>query len=963
MSLQNINPYYIQQKPNYGFVSVPQVQQFVYPQGYNPYQASFYNQNINFPYLPFFQTQQKDYLKLGEIVSPNGEITHLYRLSNGHEVAIMRRKDEQSIVKTFVDAGSMNEVDEKRGVSHVNEHGLFKGSTKLKDGDVFKLTGQMGAYTNASTDYAQINYYISAPYMGEEELKKTIDIQADMIYNPTFDVEAMESEKGPICSEISMINDDPATRAFDKVIRNLFQIQSNSENLVAGSIETVQALTKQDMHNYHQTYYAPENLHTVIIADESIPLETIISHAAKSFKPAYEHNQKIAPRKEVLNPLQVAKREDVRSSKTNSTNVFLAFAGPKPTESKDVIIEKMISYYISQCSTSDLKKNLQDIDATYSCAVQKVGLRENDPYALVSLIETSPNDEQKALDYFYDAIKKLQTQALSDDDMVAIKNNLNKNLEFMMSDSETICDTIGDCMRDNSLDFFADFRKIASSITKEDIMNFARKYYDLNKVSIVVVHPTSVSESDIQRNYQTSKYSLHNVQKAKNISFTGIKNINTDNVKEYQLSNNTHLVLNKTNSNLCFFNWSVNTPPVKPKNPNIPAVLRYMFNKGSEYQNQSELERYKELNGIDLDVFVNGRSIEVSANCMPENSTKTLALINEVMYHPKLTENDFEAAKKYVKSMLLASQKDASSNLLDRLYPGYFPTHERMLQEIDNLRLSDVKEFYNELLKNASSAFVATLPLDKHPNLANEVISHQNMPNIIFKENIRKLTPIFEANPEPNVIYDIDDLNQAQIYQTYKFPMSGNIEDEAKFELLHTILGGSSNARLFSDLREKQNLAYAVSSNIQSFENTGILTLQIQTTTDNKEAGVQSFDNVQKSLDGFKKHVDMLCYELVSDEELASAKMRLKQKIVGQCQNPLSETDLLAMNVLEPYGIKRIDKYVEAIDKITKKDIQDAAKFVFSYNPTTSILASADTINSQMPYLQTLGRVDLANSL
>ena len=134
-------------------------------------------------------------------------------------------------------------------------------------------------------------------------------------------------------------------------------------------------------------------------------------------------------------------------------------------------------------------------------------------------------------------------------------------------------------------------------------MNYVQKYYDLNKASIVVVHPSSVTKEDIRRNYAQSKYSAHNISKQTSapISFTGNNQASTNNVKEYKLSNNTHLVLNKTNSNLCFFNWSVNTPPVKPKNPNIPAVLRYMFNKGSEYQNQSELERYKELNGIDVD--------------------------------------------------------------------------------------------------------------------------------------------------------------------------------------------------------------------------------------------------------------------------------------------------------------------------------------------------------------------------
>lgn len=943
------------------------IQSFV-PYQYNPYEASFYNQNIVYPYS-LINTMQSPlgYVKTGEITAPNGEITHLFRLNNGHEIAILPRKNEKTIVKTFVDAGSMNETDEKRGVQHTNEHGLFKGSSKFKDGDVFKLTGKMGAYTNASTDYAEINYYICAPYMGEEELKKTIEIQADMIYNPLFDKDAMESEKGPICSEISMINDSPSNKAFDKVIRNLFQINSTSENMVAGSIQTVQNLTKEDMHNYHQTYYAPENLHTVIISDESIPIENIMQYALQNFKPVYDYDKKIPVKKEVLTPLSVSKREDIISNKTNSTGVYLAFAGPRPDNAKDTIIGKMLQYYLSSCSTSDLKNKLDDIDASYSSAFQKVGLNDYDPYALVSAIDANPNDEQKALDIFYDAILKLQTTPLDNDDMKAIQNSIKKDIEYIMADSEDACELLGVALRNNSIDTFSNYLQIASNITPWDIMEYTSKYYDLNKASIVVVHPSSVTKEDIQRNYSKSKYNAFNLQKQNikqnPISFTGIKDISTKDIKEYLLMDNTHLVLNKTNSNLCVFNWCVNTPPVKPKNPNIPAVLKYMFKKGSEYKNQNEIERFMELNGIDSNVYVNGKSIEISTDCLPENVDEALGLMNELMYHPKLTQKDFEAGKKYVKSMLLASQKDAYSNSLDRNYPGYFPTNEKMLKTIDELTLQDVKDFYSEMLKSASSSFVATLPLDKHPNLANQVVAHQNMPNVIFKENVPKLARIFEPNPYANVIYDTDDLNQAQIYQSYRFPMSGNIEDEAKFELVHTILGGSSSARLFSDLREKQNLAYSVSSNIQSFENTGILSMQILTTTDNKESNVQSFDNVQKSLEGFKKHVNLLKNEYVSDEELAAAKMKLKQKIIGQCQNPHSETDLLAMNVLEPFGIKRIDKYIEAIDKITKEDIKQASNFIFSFNPTTSIVASPDTIKSQLPYLSTLGALEKVQSV
>ena len=743
-----------------------------------PINASLYNGFNVYPYNnPLYQPVVSPmYFKTGVISAPNGDLVHMYKLANGQNVAIIPKKDEATIVKTFINAGSMNEIDKHRGVMHLDEHGLFKGSSKLKDGDVFKLTSLMGASTNASTDYAKVDYYITAPYMDENALAKTIEIQGDMISSPLFDYNAMESEKGPVCSEISMINDDPMTRAFDKNIRNLFQIQSDSQNLVAGSIETVQNLTTDDMKHYHSTYYSPQNLNTVVVGD--VNPDKTIALIAKNFNVQNSDREKFFMQ---LNPITVPVREDIRSSKTNNTNVLLGFAGPKPQDSKDFVIASMINYYLGNCSASEFKKELEKINASYDVTNQKVGLGKDDPYAMVHVISLNPNDEQKGLDAFYDAINKLQTIPLSDDDMKTLLININKGLEVTMCDSEGVCDMLGGCMLDNSLDFFSDYLKIASSVTKQDIMNFANKYYDLNKVSITIVHPATVSEKDILNNYSKSKYSMQNVNRTKSaITFKGNVKADTNNVKEYLLQNNTHIALNYTNSNLCVFNWSVNTPPVKPKNPNIPAVLRYIFDKGTDYKTQSELERYKELNGIDADVYVNGKSIEISANCLPDEVSKTLELLNELMYHPKFSQKDFEEAKKYVKDMLRTNQKDATSNLLDKLYPGYFPTDSEMLKAIDELRLEDIEEFYNSLLQNASSAFVATIPQNKGEKLSGLVLDYQNKGNIKFKELTPKLYSLFKANPQSNIIYDTDDLNQAQIYKSYQFPMSGNIEDSGE---------------------------------------------------------------------------------------------------------------------------------------------------------------------------------------
>ena len=248
-------------------------------------------------------------------------------------------------------------------------------------------------------------------------------------------------------------------------------------------------------------------------------------------------------------------------------------------------------------------------------------------------------------------------------------------------------------------------------------------------------------------------------------------------------------------------------------------------------------------------------------------------------------------------------------------------------------------------------------PLSENPNLKGQLINNLATPNVNFKQYSPQLMKSYEPNQKEVVLLDTEERNQAQIYKNYSFEITGNIEDEIKFELLNTILGGGPSARLFQDLREQRKLAYTVSSQIQSFENSGILTMRILTTTDDKKQNDIKYENLQKSLDGFKEHTDKLMTEYVSDEELESAKMQLKQDIAMQMELPGSATSLISMNMTQPFGIKRIDEYVKAIDKITKQDIMDAAKHIFSNKPVYSILASPDTINNQNSYIRSLGEV------
>lgn len=69
---------------------------------------------------------------VGDIKLSDDLNAKLYKLANGQKVIIVP-KDGTTVVKTYVNTGSLNEPDKVRGISHYIEHNLFNGSESLGD--------------------------------------------------------------------------------------------------------------------------------------------------------------------------------------------------------------------------------------------------------------------------------------------------------------------------------------------------------------------------------------------------------------------------------------------------------------------------------------------------------------------------------------------------------------------------------------------------------------------------------------------------------------------------------------------------------------------------------------------------------------------------------------------------------------------------------------------------------------
>lgn len=896
------------------------------------------------PQIKELQTVQPDfaiktpmaYTKTGEMNFPYETKAHCYKLANGQKVIIVPQEGE-TVLRSYVNTGSMNEPDNLRGISHYIEHNLFNGSEGLEEGDFFKQTDKMGAYTNASTGFAETNYVIQSNLLNDGDLEKKIKLHASMLETPLFAVEKLEKEKGIVNSEINMITSNPENIAINKMLKNLYDIKSTSTDMIGGTTDNITNLTREDVVNYFNNNYYPANMVTVITGevdpDETIKL--ISKHFTSKKQPSQQRHV------EKLTPTEKTVREDVISDKATAASIVVGFNGPK--DSKERIYMEALTRLLSNSKTSRIDKNIKQYNTDSWSEEEKI--TTNNDRTIIFMSESSEENSEKVLKTIFNEIGNIANNPPSDEEMQIIKKKMLKGFSSLFEESFPTNSIIGTSVLENNSDYINNYEAVVKSMTAQDLVNTAKKYLDINKASVTVVHPASATEESIKQNH-------------KQVSFTGAKKeaINPDSVKEYELKNNYRaaLVNSKTNNVNIIYKLSVDKDI--ECTPSAAIVLSQLLNEGSINKNQAELDTELAKDGIEKGFAASEHALCASFGCDTDNITKSFNSIKEVIENPRFTEAEFNLVKNRMKDNILTSEKSAYDKLDAELFKG-LPngyTKEDILKDLDTLTLDDVKTLHKKLLEQSKGIVTVAAPFERKPELKNEVFT-----NIASFNNVKEFSPkeiqnIYKPIEKTTVLTDTDFKNQADIVEAYKFKVNENLKDMITIKLLNTILGGNSSSRLFNDLREKEKLAYHVRSQYSSDNDIGVISLKIGTTTENKETGEQSFDNVQKSIDGFNRHIQKIKSEKVSQEELENAKLHYKNTLLNDNHTAADRADNVLNGINNPYGAMRQNLILQEIDKITVDDIYNAANYIFAGKPVYSIVATENTLKANDEYLKSL---------
>ena len=255
----------------------------------------------------------------------------------------------QSVLRLFVNAGSLQEDEDQRGLAHFIEHMAFNGTTHYAKNDVIEFLEskgvKFGADLNAHTSFDETIYKISLNTKEEKNLEKAIDIMADWGFGITFDSLEIEKERGVVLEEWRS-KQGADTRLREQYLPVLFSQSRYAERMPIGKVEVLKHAPKQRIVDFYKKWYRPDLMGIAIVTDIDPRLvESYIKKEFSQYKSAVKPSK--APRvyydlpKHQDTLFSIITDKEARSVELSFFNKIPAFRGIRTQQDYDQQLVRM----------------------------------------------------------------------------------------------------------------------------------------------------------------------------------------------------------------------------------------------------------------------------------------------------------------------------------------------------------------------------------------------------------------------------------------------------------------------------------------------------------------------------------------------------------------------------------------------------------------------------------------------
>lgn len=919
--------------------------------------------------------------------------SRFYTLKNGLTV-ILSPSHKEPRIQTYiaVKAGSKTDPSDHTGLAHYLEHMLFKGTdkygsldwtkeqayineiehlyeqynstideTKRKEiyhqidsvsgtaahyaiaNEYDKMMSAMGATgTNAFTSFEQTVYTEDVP---ANAMDKYLAVQAERFRHPVFRL--FHTELEAVYEEKNRGLDNDGRKTFEAMFKELFPHNNYGKQTTIGTIEHLKNPSLTEIRKYFNTYYVPNNI-GIIMAGDFNPDEVIkkIDQHFSYMQPKAVPPYTFEPEKPIESPItaEVFGPEPAR--------IMLGFRFPGAS-SDDAQILTLVGSMLTNGSAGLMDLDLVKKQRLLGAYAFPYVLKDYSMLLLLGMPTEGQNlEDVKAL--ILQEINQLKTGAFSEDLITSIINNEKKEA---LENNENYSTRAYNLM-DNFTSGVDWEKRVAyvqrlNKITKEDIINFAKKYLNDNYVAvykrqgedknIVKVDKPTITPVSVNRDDQSDF--LKQVEAMPENTITPVwldykKDIDRDTTGKYEVLS----VKNKDNS-LFRVNYYYETGSWS--NKLLPIAADYLEYLGTKDKNTEEISKGFYKLASSFKVNVSSENTYISLEGLQENFDATIRQFDDLLRNCVANQEALDAYIGRLKQSRINAKKNKGQIMQGlanyALYGSKNPFNNELTnEELDSLKAEDLVKLLHDLANYHHQI------LYFGPKSAQEVaidIKSACPAPAVFTILPKPVKFIQQEQKENKVLLANYDMVQAEVFWVRNGDRYNQSINPIS-SLFNEYFGGGMGTLVFQTIRESKALAYS--------------TYAYFITPNNKDYRTTFRAYVGTQSDKFAEATDAM-NELLNDlpnapKAIENAKVSLLKKLATEriTEDGILFSYLNAKKMGRDFDIRK-DIY-NTVPKLSFKDLHQFHAQEISHKPYTyCIVAGEGKLNENK--IQALGKV------
>ena len=830
----------------------------------------------------------------------------LTRLPNGLTIYILKdTRFPLALTRLYVHTGSANETADQAGISHVLEHMVFKGTVKRPKGQVAKDVEALGGYLNAATSFDRTWYLTDMP---KAHWKTGLDVVYDMAFESVLDPKELEAEKDVIISELQGNLDNPGRNLFEKLQTAALQNSVYGRPII-GYEKTIRAVTSDDLKNYRNYWYQPQNMELLVAGDIN-PAE-VFEYAKKLFQAM--KNTHSLPAKPGIDFDRAASSDKVEIQQGPWKKVYLGLAFPAPSlkDLRSVDLD-VLAYLLSGDGTSRFYKRYQyDQQLVDSINVTNMNLARGGLLAINVVLDadkvapfweafTRDLASLKSADFSQDSLNRA---VLNLEDSV---ERVGETLNGLVGWKSTVHFLLGGMVGETNL-----LNRIRG-INRQELDQAITTWFDPQKACVRVLAPKTAVLPDFQA-VMAKNWSSQVKKSAEKI------NLLTGANEEIALPNGCKLIL-LPDTNAPYVSFDLTSQGanalLNPSEQGLSRLTAALLSDGVGDLDAQGLEKYLAERAASLNFSSNRQTFTMKLDGPSKFISDYLYLIETTIAKPRFEEKELAREKINLLAALKARADQPLSYLFSKIRPFIYLNHPYAFDDlgtpelINKFKVEDVRKFW---AKQTAQPWVLAVC----GSFAKEQILAlaQKLAAKTYDPKLSVATP--KINSEKTLQVKLPGRTQAHLVKFFPTVPTDH-KDVPALLLLGSVLSGQSGL-LFSSMRDEEGLGYTVTAFSRTLPKAGWFLFYIGTVP----------DKIDQADQGFNRIIQQITTKPLDAKILEAGVNRLQGAYVRENQSLGSRSKEAASNAILDYPLHFRQILLDRAAKITPEELMEVAKKYF----------------------------------